>query len=405
MKKLFVLGIAALLVCALALPVMAETKVGGIVFTDFYYYARTKRWSQTNPDHITADATSGLTKIEIPSITRLYARWTNEDNVGAYIEFGIGGAVSGSTGEYTTDNNVHVRHAYGWWNITPQFELMAGHSTTPFSPLNPDQLVGTNSGGLHIIGVGYGEFYSGRYPQVRGTYKFNENVRLAVALVDPSQKVANFDALLAPKPGTSVDAKTKLPRFEFGLPIYVGPVKIYPGAFWEQKEYDDVADGYPTKVTAWGGSIGFNLGVGPFGLAAEGQYGQNWGNTGGLIGNAGSPNNTAYWSAARLKVNSDGTRSTDDTKAYGWWLDASFRFGVATPHLMYGMQNVKGSDNPMNITSQMYGISLPIQAAKGFTIRPELMWYQNGNRETLPDGTTANMGSEQIYGIQFQITF
>lgn len=401
MKKLFVIGLAAFLLVAFAIPVMADVKVGGIVFTDFYYYARSKENIVSGGGHAKADGSTGLTKIEIPAITRLYARWTNENNVGMYIEFGIGGAVSGATGEFTTDNNVHVRHAYGWWDITKSFELMAGHSTTPFSPLNPSQLIGTNSGGLHIIGVGYGDFYSGRFPQVRGTFKFTDNVRLALALVDPSQKVANFDALLVPKPNATVDAKTKLPRLEAALPIYAGPVKIYPGVFWEEKEYDDVADGYPTDITSWGGSLGLAMGFGPFGIEAEINYGQNWGNTGGLVGN--SP--TANYSAARLWKEPNGTYTVDDTECLSWWIDLSFKFGVATPHLIYGMQQVKGDKSQLDISNRMYGVSMPIDVAKGFTIRPEIMFYDEGSDETLPDGTKRDFGTEQIYGIQFQITF
>ncbi|HIJ41231.1 MAG TPA: hypothetical protein HPP90_09175, partial [Deltaproteobacteria bacterium] len=46
MKKLFVLGIAALLLVAFSVPVMAEVKIGGIVFTDFYYIQRNKESAQ-----------------------------------------------------------------------------------------------------------------------------------------------------------------------------------------------------------------------------------------------------------------------------------------------------------------------------------------------------------------------
>ena len=66
---------------------------------------------------------------------------------------------------------------------------MAGKSTTPFSPLDPSQLLGTRSGSVNIIGVGYGNFYSGRFAQVRGTFKFGKMGRVALALVDPNGTV------------------------------------------------------------------------------------------------------------------------------------------------------------------------------------------------------------------------
>jgi hypothetical protein len=70
--------------------------------------------------------------------------------------------------------------------VNPNFTIMAGKSTTPFSPLNPSQLMGTRSGSLNIIGVGYGDFYSGRFAQVRGTFKFGKMGRVELALVDPN---------------------------------------------------------------------------------------------------------------------------------------------------------------------------------------------------------------------------
>jgi hypothetical protein len=89
----------------------------------------------------------------------------------------------------TSSNGVSLRHAYGWWDINPNFTIMAGKSTTPFSPLNPSQLLGTRSGSLNIIGVGYGDFYSGRFAQVRGTFKFGKMGRVELALVDPNGTV------------------------------------------------------------------------------------------------------------------------------------------------------------------------------------------------------------------------
>ncbi|MFP3912703.1 MAG: hypothetical protein ACLFUT_11555, partial [Desulfobacteraceae bacterium] len=154
MKKLFVIGMAALLLVAFTVPAMAKVKIGGIIFTDFYYIDRDKEnaaWKGLS------DGTTSYnnTAIQLPNITRLYGRWTNEDNVGMYIEFGLGQG-SGST-DRSTSNDASLRHAYGWWDVNPMFQIMAGKSTTPFSPLNPSQLLGTRSGSLNIIGVGYGD--------------------------------------------------------------------------------------------------------------------------------------------------------------------------------------------------------------------------------------------------------
>jgi len=55
----------------------------------------------------------------------------------------------------------------------------------------------------------------------------------------------------------------------------------------------------------------------------------------------------------------------------------------------------------------MYGVSVPIDLAKGFRIRPELMFYNNGTLKTNDNGVTPNVdnGKYMIAGVQFQITF
>ena len=133
MKKLFVLGIAALLLVAFSVPAMAEVKIGGIIFTDAYYIQRNSK-SAAIYEGTNGKESYGNTRIELPVITRLYGRWTNEDNVGMYIEFGIGGASGGTS--------VVLRHAYGWWDVNSQFQIMAGHSHDPLLSPQPEPVVG-----------------------------------------------------------------------------------------------------------------------------------------------------------------------------------------------------------------------------------------------------------------------
>jgi len=390
MKKLFVLGMAALLLVAFSVPAMAEVKIGGIVFTDFYYLDRDKENAALYGHGKSGDSYT-RTNIDINPITRLYARWTNEDNVGMYIEFGLGGA-NGSTG-------TSLRHAYGWWDVNPMFQIMAGHSTTPFSPLDPSQLLGVNAGSLNIIGIGYGDFYSGRFPQIRGTFEFSKNVRLAIALVDPhGTAVANGEE----GPWPSYETNTRIPRIDIGVPIYVGPVHIYPSFLW-QKRSVDLAPGFTgdDDINTYVGSLGFKAGFGPFGIAAEGQWGENWGNTRGQIGGLHNP--AAVLANATLKNNGQ----IHDAETYGFWVDLSYTFGAITPHLMYGQmksENETAAGLDQEAKTQMYGISVPIDLAKGFRVRPELMWYDDGDTSTAGFPSVDN-GKYLIAGVQFQITF
>jgi len=412
MKKLFVLGMAALLLVAFSVPAMADVKIGGIIFTDFYYLDRDKENAKF---YRVGDGTSsfGNTAIQLPNITRLYARWTNEDNVGMYIEFGLGQNTGdtikqgGAYGAIDTDSAANLRHAYGWWDVNPMFQIMAGKSTTPFSPLNPSQLMGTRSGSVNIIGVGYGDFYSGRFTQVRGTFKFGKAARLEIALVDPNGTLVAGD--YGPwEGGEGVDyqTSTNIPRVDISVPIYLGPVHLYPGFLYQHRTVDKLSalnSGVDDNIDTYIGTLGFKSGFGPFGVEAEGQWGKNWGNTRGLCGTS----MPARISGAFLNTH---TGQIEDAETYSFWVDLSYKFGPVTPHLMYGQMKTETKAMAgtamvdQEAKSQMWGVSVPIQLAKGFQLRPELMWYDDGDLETDGQAST-DLGKYMIAGVQFQITF
>jgi len=384
---------AALLLVAFTMPAMAKVKVGGIIFTDFYYLDRDSNNKRVYNPAAFGDDSYTNTRISLNPITRFYARWTNEDNVGMYIELGMGGA-NGSTG-------VSVRHAYGWWDVNPMFTIMAGHSTTPFSPLNPSQLLGVNSDSMNIIGIGYGDFYSGRFPQVRGTFKFGKAVRFEVALVDPNgTAVAN--GMEGPWP--TYETNTKIPRIDISLPIRAGAFAIYPSFLYQHRTVDlPAGNTVNNDIDTYVGSLGFKAGFGPFGIAAEGQFGNNWGNTRGQIG--GPHNPAAVLANAVIKDNNQ----INDAETYSFWFDFSYKFGPVTPHLIYGQMKKKNEDAfnyNVEAKTQMWGFSVPIVLAKGFQVRPEIMWYDDGdNSNDNPAVASDDNGKYAIYGVQFQITF
>ena len=402
MKKLFVIGMAVLLLVVFTMPAMAKVKVGGIIFTDFYYLDRDKNNAKMRGVGTGTDSFTNTT-IQVPNITRLYARWTNEDNVGAYIEMSLGLAASGTvSGAYDLDNTAGLRHAYGWWDVNPMFQIMAGKSTSPFSVLNPSQLLGTRSGSVNIIGVGYGDFYSGRFAQVRGTFRFGKVARLEIALVDPNGTSIYKDY----GPWQTYTTNTKIPRIDIGVPIYLGPVHLYPSFLWQKRTVDNATPvGMDNSIDTIVGSLGAKAGFGPFGVAAEVNYGQNWGNTMALIGSC----RPAQISGAFLNTASNQIENAD---TYSFWLDFSYKFGPITPHLMYGQMKTK--TKAMNAANtglvdrdaktQMFGLSVPISLAKSFSIRPEIMWYDDGD-DAISGQASEDLGKYAIYGVQFQITF
>jgi hypothetical protein len=398
MKKVFLSGALAVFFLMLALPGMAKVKIGGIVFTDFYYLDRSAANAEFSG---VGNDPYAVTTVQVPDITRLYATWTNEDNVGMYIELGMG-QEDGEI-DLNQSNDVTLRHAYGWWQVTPGFRLMAGKSTTPFSPLNPSQLLGTRSGSLNIVGVGYGNFYSGRFAQLRGTYQFCKNARMALALVDPNGS-ARYIGAYGPWSDFAIIAQnnTKIPRIDISLPFYVGPVYFYPSFMYQHRTVDIIGTGggsVDNDLDSYIGSLGFRFGMGPVSFVGEGNWGKNWGNTRGLIGNS----LPAIISSAMLDPF---TNRIDDADTYSYWFDLSYRFGVITPHLVFGEMSTSnkylGFD--LDSKSRMWGFSVPIDLAKGFRIRPEVMWYDDGELKIENVGNLDN-GKYAIYGVQFQVTF
>jgi len=373
----------------------AKVTIGGRIYVDCYYLDRNgenARYKNLGNDTFTNTA------IQVPNITRFNINWTNEDNVGMFIQVGVG-QISGGTVESNSDG-VSLRHAYGWWDLTDNFQFLAGKTTTPISPLLPYQMLGTRSGSLNVIGEGYGELYSGRFAQIRGTYHFTNTIRLAVALVDP-----NLDALgnFAPysQEGIEYQSDTKLPRIELGLPIYTGPVSIYPSFLYQRRTVDFLSEpasyaGVDNQIVTYIGSLGVLAAFGPFQLSAEGNWGQNWSNTDMGIGVSPPARN----SAATLH-----NHQLDNTTTYGWWVDGSYRLGIVTPHLLYGQMKSEGDKNPMRYKSWFWGISIPIALADGFNLVPEFMWYDDGDDNRDASENRVDNGRYAIYGVQFQFRF
>ena len=48
----------------------------------------------------------------------------------------------------------------------------------------------------------------------------------------------------------------------------------------------------------------------------------------------------------------------------------------------------------------MCGLSVPIDLAKGFKLRPEIMWYDDGD-DAISGQASTDLGKYAIYGVQF----
>ena len=404
MKKSFIMFCMSILVVGYALPTLAGMKIGGIIFTDVYYEFRDKENSGTDDD-------AALFNLKVPNITRLYGKWSNENkDVGMWIEFGIDGNGIGK-------RNVVTRHACGWWQVNPHLKITAGQTVTGFSPLNPQQLLGTNSLNLNVVGGGFGDVYAGRVPQVRFTLTPDKAFQIDVAFSEPDITSAVFDDVI----DSWGDKDSSFPRVDISAIIKAGPLTLYPGVMYANKTFsvDDEPEGADDSITTYIISLGAKSNFGPVCLQAEFNVGQNWGNQDfvavGLehsLSNNSKPDKKNYGGALAI-----GDNKIENTEMYGGWVDAGITVGPAEIHAIMGIQNYANDMTPNDTkddfsqTVRMFGFSIPVKVAKNFKIRPEIMYYDLGKRENfIKDDATGSFedeerGSYVIAGAQFQITF
>lgn len=404
MKKFLVITAAVAMCLCFAMPATAKVHVGGLVALDFYYHRGDADWAANwlglgTPANPTDDWQQ--LEIEVPGHTRLNGNWVNDDgNVGMFIELGLGGP-NGATG-------VTLRHAYGWWQINPMFKLVAGHTDKSFSTLNPGQLLGMNAGAppdLHIIGIGFGNLYEGRVPQLRLETKFNDMITWKIAAADNR----------AADPDIAGNEENVWPRVDTMLALQFGPVYIEPGFSWSKGKHDEGSQnvGAATSFNIFAFNLGFKFGVGPFSLAGEGVYGRNL-----TYGDGWAAFTGAGFGVQGVEY--DNQMDLENSEDMAFWLDAGFKVGPADIHLIYGFQNTQGfitwfdgdwREGEVEWTRQMLGLSVPITVARVFIIRPEVFWYNWGDLDADEEfndfaGTDdVPMGNEIVAGVVFMVIF
>lgn len=392
MNKKIISSAVCLVLAGGAGSALAKSTLGGIIFTDFYVQSLDSDASPTGDDLT-------RTKIELPNMARLRGKWTNEDDVTMYIEYGFGGSSAAS--------GTNLRHAWGKWDFSTTGQLMAGHTSSPFSPLFPSQTIGNNASESHNVGKGYGEVSSGRAPQVRYTYKFlNKRGALAIALLDPNRK-DNIDNDIGGEKSST------LPRIDIGMAYRSYNWQFFPGIFYQKSEYDgqDIGE---DSVTSWGASFGAKGGSGSWVFSGEINAGQNMRNANLSIGGSAA----SLAGGAYLYQDNTGLTRIADTDNFSGWIDVGYKFQSGevkgTVHVVAGHMESDRSDSgnsliDLKYTSTMFGISVPIdlpRVAKGFRVRPEVFYYDNDNDNGLDmDGVIQKDGREIIAGVQLQYTF
>ena len=205
----------------------------------------------------------------------------------------------------------------------------------------------------------------------------------------------------------TVTEQTVFPRLDVAATLKLGPLTLIPSLTYLNVEYDGVAAGSQDEVTVIGYSLGVKAGFGPAIFVCEITMGENFRDA-GLNDAVAATSMASQNQMAVAYLDAVGNTQVADTECLSWFANLMFKTGPATISLMYGVVKAEndvgaGGADDWEYESTFYGISVPIKVAKGFTIRPEATFYDEGDRKL--GGATTELGSQSLYGVNFQVTF
>jgi opacity protein-like surface antigen len=414
MKKLLIIALAAVLCLAFTLPAAAKIRIGGRITTDF-------SWSQENEERTAGSVEKGTnnpvskqseTVFSMPrTMNRLNARYSNDDES----LIGVIELRGGADGDDDLSDSGHWNYAYVMWRINPMWRLQIGQQAQTF---------GIYAGGPPGTGwqrykrslVGFGNVHGG---STRTAFKvlaqFSDMIRMEFQLLDPDGE--DVDLAIPADPGvvgfTGANAReeNQIPRIDISLPITLPNFKIEPSFTWLKQEYDQVAPGNDDSFDIWGLCVGFRGGFGPLALAGEVTFGDNLGagnyNNGTI--NPGQP--TTY-------LDNNALTRIADSEVLAFWFDVGYKFGPASIHGAFGWNRVQNDGDPsipkengdaaeIDRTNLAYGIYVPINVAKGWTITPEYVIYDYGTDEfdQNANGLNEDFGKQSVLGVRFMLRF
>ena len=423
MKKLSILILVLFVCTAFAVPAVAKVKVGGRVDVDTMFIKNDEMF-QRNAAAVAAvlnslDASRSWFAIDVPGSTRLYAKWTNDTgDVGMHIEIGLRGEEGGG-------ERVNTRQANGWWKINPMFKLTVGQQDEVIGPYRASQemathgyLANNNNNVMNHTGMrGFGNLGNDRKEAIRLDVKLGEKSDLTIAAFTPNANGA-FGSWAA------YDEENTLPRIDIVYSVSLGPVSLAPGFTWQKIQYEADPQSPPFTTLfqdegdfdAWAFSIPVKFAAGgPITLMAELNWGENIGNGNWNIGSYGYPAPNAGISPAAQFDRLPGTNTLiiADTEFIGFVADLAWKMHpIATAHFIFGLQQLTNDDrfleaNRWENTRYAYGINIPIKVAKGFTIMPEIFYYDYGEAEIggITDPANGVFGSQIVAGVQFRVQF
>jgi hypothetical protein len=409
MKKLLVIALAVVLCLAFTLPAAAKVRISGRITSDFV-------WSNQDEENAAGGVEKGQPnaqgKISETSFTlprphnRLTARYSNDDES----LIGVIELRGGTDGDDDLDDSGHWNYGYVMWRINPMWRLQIGQQSQTFAITAGGPGAGWQR--YKRSATGFGNVHGG---STRTGFKvltqFSDAVRMEVQLIDPDGEDQDLNIPAEPAIGGNAIEENVIPRIDISLPIKLANFSIEPSFTWLVQEYDQVAAGNDDDFNIWGLCLGFRGGFGPLSLAGEITYGDNLG-AGNYNNNGPNPGQPTTY------VDNNGFTKVADSEVLAGWIDIGYKFGPASLVGFFGYNRVQNDGDPavakeagdaaeIDRTNLAYGLRVPINVAKGWTITPEYTIYDYGTDEFDQNalGRNEDFGKQSILGVRFMLRF
>jgi hypothetical protein len=422
MKKLFLLALTGIFCLAIALPAIGAVKMGGMITMDWNYVdmdsARAANRSGTAPlgvapGQLVFDNGFEDMSFDFPMpLTFLQASYVSKDKVvSGLLRLRVGGDTAGTT-------PINLYYAWMKYRFSDRFSMQFGRQNTLLAPMSAAQYSGYAQWG-HIVAIGWGnQNHTSLRDGITAEFVLSPMVRLQMGIFDPDTDDGEAPITGNAGNGFGVDntpagsippvvrEENDIPRFDIALPINWNWLTIVPSFSWLAQDYDQVAAGSENDLDCWAVALSARASFGPFSIQGEITFGENLGSGNYSGGSLLTSDKTSY-----QDVNNNWRIS--DTDDLAWFIQLAWKFGPATLYGMYGQLNSESEGDPMvgldaaeyDVTQEFYGLSCPISIGGGFTIRPELFFYDYDDSALMAGNQNRDLGEEMILSVLFMLAF
>lgn len=413
MKKFIVLALAGIFCLALALPAMGQVKLSGGITFEWNYIDRDEARSAggVGPGVINRDNgyEDMMMNMSMP-LTWMQASYVSKDKVvSGVLRIRMGGNEGGS--EYATDNELNLYLANMTYRFSDKFSMTFGRQVTLLAPMSPPTYAAFQKY-YHIVGLGFGnQNHTSLYDGITAEFVLSPMARLQIGIFDNDTDNAEIPIAFgtsAGVPATALREENDLPRFDMALPINWNWLTIVPSFSYLTQDYDQVVSGSDSDLDIWAAALSARATFGPFYIEGEIVFGDNL-----SVGNYNAGYGGRGFGGPRAYVDSAGNIRIADEENVLWYISLGWKFGPATLSGWYGQANFECEGNPtvgldaaeFDITTEMYGLSCPISIGNGFTIRPELLFFDYDDSAVLGGAQNIDRGEEMIMSILFMLAF